>query len=53
MPGSWGVLLGGRGRATRARTWPLRFLDRAMTIAGGTSEISATSPRSDPGTPRQ
>jgi alkylation response protein AidB-like acyl-CoA dehydrogenase len=41
MQGPWGVLLDGREEGDEERrTWPLRFLyDRAMTIAGGTSEI--------------
>ncbi|MFI5217507.1 MAG: acyl-CoA dehydrogenase family protein [Candidatus Limnocylindria bacterium] len=41
MQGPWGVLLEGREDGDEERrTWPLRFLyDRAMTIAGGTSEI--------------
>ena len=40
MQGPWGVLLdGGVGDEDR-RSWSVRFLyDRAMTIAGGTSEI--------------
>jgi alkylation response protein AidB-like acyl-CoA dehydrogenase len=41
MQGPWGVLLdGGEGGDEDRRSWAMRFLyDRAMTIAGGTSEI--------------
>ena len=41
MQGPWGVLLdGGEGGDEARRSWAMRFLsDRAMTIAGGTSEI--------------
>ena len=41
MQGPWGVLLdGGGGGDEERRSWAMRFLyDRAMTIAGGTSEI--------------
>ncbi len=42
MQGPWGVLLdgGGGGGDEERRSWSMRFLyDRAMTIAGGTSEI--------------
>jgi len=41
MQGPWGVLLdGGEGGSVDRRSWSMRFLnDRAMTIAGGTSEI--------------
>jgi len=41
MQGPWGVLLdGGEGGDEGRRSWSMRFLmDRAMTIAGGTSEI--------------
>ena len=41
MQGPWGVLLdGGGGGDEERRSWAVRFLyDRAMTIAGGTSEI--------------
>jgi hypothetical protein len=41
MQGPWGVLLdGGEGGDEDRRSWAVRFLyDRAMTIAGGTSEI--------------
>ncbi len=41
MQGPWGVLLdGGQEEDEERRSWSLRFLyDRAMTIAGGTSEI--------------
>jgi hypothetical protein len=41
MQGPWGVLLdGGEDGDEERRSWSMRFLyDRAMTIAGGTSEI--------------
>jgi hypothetical protein len=40
MQGPWGVLLGGGAGDEDRQSWALRFLyDRAMTIAGGTSEI--------------
>jgi alkylation response protein AidB-like acyl-CoA dehydrogenase len=41
MQGPWGVLLDGREEGDEERrSWSMRFLyDRAMTIAGGTSEI--------------
>ena len=41
MQGPWGVLLdGGEEGDEERRSWSMRFLyDRAMTIAGGTSEI--------------
>ncbi len=40
MLGPYGVLLGGDPEAPGHSVWPERFLgDRAMTIAGGTSEI--------------
>jgi alkylation response protein AidB-like acyl-CoA dehydrogenase len=41
MQGPWGLLLdGGQEGDEQRRSWSMRFLyDRAMTIAGGTSEI--------------
>jgi alkylation response protein AidB-like acyl-CoA dehydrogenase len=40
MQGPWGVLLDGGAGDEARQSWALRFLyDRAMTIAGGTSEI--------------